>query len=320
VYNEAGNILPQIKQIHQALAGFDYELIYVNDGSTDGTLTELRDIDDNSLSIIDLQRNYGQSLALMAGIDAARGLFVVTMDGDLQNDPGDIPDLLHRAEQGDYDLVAGVRTKRQDNALLRTLPSWLAATLISRTTGLDWKDYGCALKVIRTRLARKLGLYGELHRFVALLAHLDGARMLQVPVRHHPRQIGRSKYGLSRTLKVLSDLLLLLFLKKYFLKPMHLFGGIGILSLFIGSSISVVWLFQRLTNYAGNENSFLLLVGLVLIVAGLQFIGFGIMSELQMRTYFESQSRKPYLIRATYSREDRLIKKTINSAGLASGL
>ena len=300
IRNEAGNNLPLIRQIHQALHAYDYELIYVNDGSTDASLTELRSVREYPLKIVDLGRNYGQSLALRAGIDAAQGTYIVTLDGDLQNDPADIPALLHLAEQGDYDLVAGIRANRQDHALLRKLPSRLAGLLISRTLGLRWSDYGCALKVFRADLARRLKLYGELHRFIAVLAHLEGARMTQVPVRHHARQRGQSKYGLSRTLKVICDLLLLVFLKKYMQKPMHLFGSWGILSLLIGTGLSGYWLFQQLLSHPASGHTTLTL-GFVFLLAGLQFIGIGFMAELQMRVYYESQDKKPYAVRKIYT-------------------
>ena len=299
IYNEAGNNIPLIRQIHQALHTIDYELIYVNDGSTDGSLAELRAVKEYPLRIVDLGRNYGQSLALRAGIDVAQGTYIVTLDGDLQNDPADITALLRLAEQDDYDLVAGIRANRQDHALLRKLPSRLAGLLISRTLGLHWSDYGCALKIVRADLAKRLKLYGELHRFIAVLAHLEGARMTQVPVRHHARQRGQSKYGLSRTLKVVCDLLLLLFLKKYMQKPMHLFGSWGIMSFLIGMGLSGYWLVQQLLSQASGNNTALTL-GIIFLLAGLQFIGIGLMAELQMRSYYESQNKKPYSIRKIY--------------------
>lgn len=299
VYNEAGNIYPMVEQISQALKEYDYELIYVNDGSTDQTLAELRSIPHERLVILDLQKNYGQSLALAAGIEAAQGQFIVTLDGDLQNDPADIPGMLKRAEEGDFDLVAGIRANRQDGALLRKLPSRMANALIRWSTDVHLKDYGCALKVFRADLAKNLGLYGELHRFIPVLAHLEGARVTQVDVQHHPRRIGQSKYGLGRTLKVVSDLILMLFMKKYLRKPMHLFGNWGLLSLFLGLGINAYLLVLKL---AGQEigGKPLLILGMMLVVAGIQLLSFGIMAELQMRTYYESQEKKPYKVRRVY--------------------
>jgi glycosyltransferase involved in cell wall biosynthesis len=299
VYNEAGNVFPMIDQVAQALAGQDYELIYVNDGSTDTTLTELRTVANNRLVVIDLQKNYGQSLALAAGIEAARGEFIVTLDGDLQNDPADILPMVRLAESGGYDLVAGIRANRQDAALLRKLPSRLANALIRQTTGVQLRDYGCALKVFRADLAKNLGLYGELHRFIPVLAALQGARVTQTEVQHHPRRIGVSKYGLGRTLKVVSDLLLMLFLQKYGQKPMHLFGSWGFLSLTAGLGINAWLLILKLSGQDIGGKP-LLVLGVMLVLGGLQLISFGIMAELQLRTYYESQGKKPYRIRRVY--------------------
>ncbi|GAA4413534.1 glycosyltransferase family 2 protein [Nibrella viscosa] len=299
VYNEAGNIYPMVEQVCRALDGYNYELIYVNDGSTDQTLAELRTILHDRLVILDLQKNYGQSLALAAGIEAARGEFIVTLDGDLQNDPADIPRMLKLAEEGDYDLVAGIRANRQDGALLRKLPSRLANALIRWATDVRLKDYGCALKVFRADLAKNLGLYGELHRFIPVLAHLEGARVSQVDVQHHPRRTGQSKYGLGRTLKVVSDLILMLFMKKYLCKPMHFFGNWGLLLLLVGLGINAYLLVLKL---AGQDiwGKPLLILGMMLVLAGIQLISFGIMAELQMRTYYESQAKKPYRVRRVY--------------------
>lgn len=300
VYNEAGNGAPLVEQISRAMHGIRYELIYVNDGSTDGTLAELRAINDSNLIILDLQKNYGQSLALAAGIDVARGAYVVTLDGDQQNDPADILNLLKHCEANDLDLVAGLRANRQDGYLLRKLPSRLANALIRWATGVQLRDLGCGLKVFRADLAKNLNLYGELHRFILVLAHLEGARMAQVPVHHRPRQIGRSKYGLGRTFRVVSDLLLLLFLKKYLRKPMHLFGTTGVLLVSAGIVALVISLINKMTNHE-LQAGFTLITGLILTVGGFQLLAFGIIAELQLRTYFESQGKKPYQIRSMYT-------------------
>ncbi|MGV3558360.1 glycosyltransferase family 2 protein [Larkinella arboricola] len=302
VYNEEGNIFPMIEQIERALIGYDFEIVYVNDGSSDRTLAELKSVHNDRLVVVDLQTNYGQSLALAAGIDVAKGQYIVTMDGDLQNDPADIPMMLRLAEEGDYDLVAGIRAKRQDGALLRKLPSRIANWIIRQTSGVHLKDYGCALKVFRADLAKSLGLYGELHRFIPVLARLEGARMTQADVQHHPRRIGQSKYGLGRTLKVVSDLILMLFMKKYLRKPMHLFGNWGLMALATGLLINGYLLVQKLMGHDiwGRP---LLILGTILVLAGIQLITFGIMTELQMRTYYESQDKKPYKIRRIYKSE-----------------
>ena len=204
--------------------GLDYEMVFVDDGSTDGTLAALRSAKNTRLKIIELRKNYGQSLALMAGMDHSEGTYIATLDGDLQNDPADIPGMLTLLEKGDWDVVAGERANRQDGMFLRKIPSKIANWIIRSTSGVKMKDYGCSLRVFKSEIAKGLGLYGELHRFIPVLLHLDGAKMTQVEVRHHPRQFGVSKYGLSRTFKVVSDLLLMLFFKKYMQRPMHLFA------------------------------------------------------------------------------------------------
>jgi glycosyltransferase involved in cell wall biosynthesis len=299
VYNEAGNSVPMVEQIRQAMKEVQYELIYVNDGSTDQTLTELRAIDDPNLIVLDLQTNYGQTLALAAGIDAATGTYLVTLDGDQQNDPADIPHLLTYCHTNDLDLVAGLRANRQDGYWLRKLPSRLANALIRWTMGLPFQDLGCGLKIFRTDMAKTLNLYGDLHRFMLVLAHLQGARIAQLPVNHRPRQIGQSKYGLGRTFRVISDLLLLVFLKKYLRKPMHLFGTMGLLMM----TISIVSLSTGLINKLVTPTStpgYWLVAGLILAVGGMQLLAFGIVTELQLRTYFEQQGKKPYQVRRIY--------------------
>ncbi|MEL6358131.1 MAG: glycosyltransferase family 2 protein, partial [Bacteroidota bacterium] len=224
VYNERENIRPLIEQINAALAGYDYEIVYVDDGSTDGTLEELYSLNDPRLVVVEFRKNYGQSAALMAGIDAAQGTYIATMDGDLQNDPSDVPHMLKLAEEGAWDLVVGERVNRQDNALLRKIPSRIANYIIRQSSGVHLRDYGCALKVFRSEIAKDLGIYGELHRFVTVLAALEGAKITQVPVKHHARKFGQSKYGLGRTFKVVSDLLLMLFMKNYLARPKRCIG------------------------------------------------------------------------------------------------
>ncbi|GAB4247451.1 MAG: glycosyltransferase family 2 protein [Saprospiraceae bacterium] len=302
VLNEEDNILPMCQRVAVALQGIDYELIFVDDGSTDGTLKKLKSLSDERLKIIELRKNYGQSLALMAGIDHASGEWIATLDGDLQNDPADIPEMLKLAEEGDWDMVAGERTNRKDDFFLRKIPSLIANWIIRQSSGVKLRDYGCALKVIRTDIARDLGLYGELHRFIPVLAVLEGARITQVPVQHHPRQFGQSKYGMGRTIKVISDLLLMLFFKRYLRRPMHLFGGIGIVLFTIGAIINLYlgWLKLLGHDIWGKP---LLLLGLMLVIGGIQFITIGIVVEIQMRTYYESQQKRPYQVRKVWSRE-----------------
>jgi glycosyltransferase involved in cell wall biosynthesis len=296
VYNEEENVGPLLAQLHAALEGMDYEIIYVDDGSRDGTLAALQSAAHPRLQVVELRKNFGQSLALMAGIDTARGEYIATMDGDLQNDPSDIPVMLQLAQSGGWDMVAGNRAHRQDKMLLRKIPSAIANYLIRHLSGVHLKDYGCALKVFHAELAKELGLYGELHRFIPVLASLEGARITQVDVKHHPRIAGRSKYGLGRTFKVMSDLLLMVFFKRYLQKPMHLFGNAGVLLFGLGVAINV---YLGVLKILGNDiwGKPLLILGLMLVLAGIQLVTIGIIVEIQMRTYFESQQKKPYKIR-----------------------
>lgn len=297
VYNEADNIAPLVARIDAAMSGIEYELIYVDDGSRDDTLKNLRALQHDRLSVIEFRKNYGQSLALMAGIDHASGTYIATMDGDLQNDPADIPLMLEKAESEGWDMVAGNRANRKDGFFLRKLPSRIANRIIRKTSGIYLKDYGCALKVFRAELAKDLGLYGELHRFIPVLASLEGARITQVDVRHHPREHGKSKYGLSRTFKVMSDLLFMLFLKKYLQKPMHLFGNAGLLLFGLGAAINLYLAFLKLVMGQDIWGKPLLILGLMLVIAGIQLITIGFVIEIQMRTYYESQQKRPYNIR-----------------------
>ncbi len=302
VYNEEKNIAPLVAQIESALAHLDYEIVYVDDGSRDGTLSELKKIRNPRLRIVEFRRNYGQSAALAAGIEYAEGEWLVTMDGDLQNDPADIPAMLEKAEREHLDLLAGIRQKRQDGMFLRKIPSKIANWLIRRASGVYLHDYGCTLKVFKADLAKSLGIYGELHRFIPVLADLEGARMDEMPVRHHSRQHGKSKYGINRTIRVLSDLQLILFLKRFRHKPMHLFGGWGVLSLGIGSLILFWLLLQKILGHEIGGRP-LLTLGFILFMAGLQLIALGILSEMMVRTYYESQDKKPYKVRKVHGQQ-----------------
>ncbi len=299
LYNEADNIEPLLARTREALHGINYELILVDDGSSDATVRNIRERLDHRTSIVVLRKNYGQSPAMAAGIEAACGKYIVTLDGDLQNDPLDIPQMLQTLQDGGWDLVAGVRQKRQDGMFLRKIPSKIANAMIRRASGVYLHDYGCTLKVYRADLAKSLGLYGELHRFIPVLADLEGARMDETPVNHHARQFGSSKYGINRTIKVLSDLMLILYLKRFRHKPMHLFGGWGVLSLGVGALILLYLLVEKIL---GNDiaDRPLLMLGLILFMAGLQLVALGILSEMHMRTYYESQDKKPYRVRRVY--------------------
>lgn len=297
VYNEELNVKPLVQQISDALKDYDYEIVYVDDGSTDDTVKNLKAIPHPTLKVVEFRKNYGQSLALMAGIDYATGDYIITMDGDLQNDPSDIPMMLDTLQEGDWDLVVGLRKNRQDGMVLRKIPSNIANWIIRTSSGVKMKDYGCALKVFRAEIAKDMGLYGELHRFIPVLASLEGARITQVDVKHHARQFGTSKYGLGRTLKVVSDLLLMLFFKKYMQKPMHLFGNWGVLLFGLGAIINLYLLFLKIGLGQDIWGKPLLILGLMLVVAGIQLITMGIVIEIQMRTYFESQQKRPYKVR-----------------------
>lgn len=299
VYNEEENVRPLAEQLMAVLEGMDYEIVFVDDGSTDGTLAQLKKIGHDRLRTVELRKNYGQSLALMAGIDHAQGEYIATMDGDLQNDPADIPAMLRLAEEGGWDLVAGIRANRQDGLWLRKIPSLIANWIIRTSTDVKMKDYGCALKVFRGEIAKDLGLYGELHRFIPVLAYLEGAKITQVDVRHHARRFGKSKYGLGRTFKVISDLLLMLFFKRYLQSPMHLFGNAGVVLFLIGTAINV---YLGILKIMGHDiwGKPLLILGLMLFIGGIQLITVGIVVEIQMRTYFESQDKRPYKVRRVH--------------------
>lgn len=300
VYNEEENIKPLNKWINDSLNGMDYEIVYVDDGSSDSTIKQIKELNDEKVVLVELRKNYGQSSALYAGIEQAKGEYIVTMDGDLQNDPSDIPMMLELAEKEGWDLVAGIRKNRQDGLFFRLIPSKIANSIIRSSTGVHIKDYGCTLKVFKSDLAKDIGLYGELHRFIPVLASMEGAKITQVDVKHHAREFGKSKYGINRTFKVASDLLLMIFFKKYMQKPMHLFGGAGLVLFLIGSIINVYFLILKI---AGHDiwGKPMLILGILLLVAGIQLITTGIIAELLMRTYYESQNKRPYNVRKIHT-------------------
>jgi glycosyltransferase involved in cell wall biosynthesis len=299
VMNEEGNIKPLLESVRSALAGIDYEVVLVDDGSTDKTRQQILEYADERTILVELRKNYGQSTAMTAGIDYSRGKYVALLDGDLQNDPTDIPAMLELLKREDWDVVAGNRKDRKDGFILRRIPSNIANSLIRRMTGVHFKDYGCTLKVFRREIAAELGLYGELHRFIPVLAKMQGARITQVDVKHHPRQFGKSKYGINRTFKVMSDLVLMVFMRKYLQKPMHLFGTIGFISFGLGALINLYLLALKIM---GNDiwGKPLLILGLILLLGGIQFITIGIIADINVRTYFESQNKKTYNVRKVY--------------------
>ena len=295
LYNEQDNVLLLTQKIHESLVGYQYEIIYIDDFSTDQTKKVVNDLADNQVHLIALKKNYGQSLALAAGIDYASGTYIITMDGDLQNDPSDIPSMLKEAIFGGYDLVTGIRQKRKDS-LLKKIPSKIANFLVRRVTKLDIKDNGCALKVFHKDVAKDLNLYGEMHRFITLLAFLEGAQIKQVPVKHHARHAGVSKYGLERVFKVIADMMLLLFIRKYIQRPIHLFGIFGVLLIGAGLCVNAYLVYLKLLGEDIGTRP-LLTLGMMLIFAGIQLFTIGIVMELLIRTYYESQKKRPYRIR-----------------------
>jgi glycosyltransferase involved in cell wall biosynthesis len=302
VMNEEDNIKPLLEAVRSALKDFDYEVILVDDGSTDATRRRIVENADDRTVLVELRKNYGQSTAMTAGIDHATGMYVALLDGDLQNDPTDIPFMLDLLKREDWDVVAGNRKNRKDGMVLRKIPSKIANALIRRMTGVYIKDYGCTLKVFKKEIAEDLGLYGELHRFIPVLAKLQGARITQVDVKHHPRQFGKSKYGIGRTFRVLSDLVLMVFFRRYMQKPMHLFGTIGFISFGLGLIINLYLLILKILGHDiwGKP---LLILGLIFLLGGIQLITIGILAEIAVRTYFESQNKKTYQVRKIYQKE-----------------
>lgn len=300
VYNEVESIPLLIDTIATTLmkSELSYEIICVDDGSSDGSTELLRKLakSRNDLRAVLLRRNYGQTPAMAAGFKYALGRVVVTMDGDLQNDPADIPLLMAKLEEG-YDLVSGWRKNRQDAKLSRLLPSKIANALIGRVTGVELHDYGCSLKAYRCELVADLNLYGELHRFLPALAFIEGAKITEMPVRHHARRYGRSKYGLDRTFRVLMDLLTIFFMKKFLTRPMHVFGLFGMISMILGTALGLYLTFLKLGLGESIGNRPLLILAVLLLVTGVQLFSFGLMAELLMRTYHESQGRPIYRVR-----------------------
>lgn len=299
VYNEEENIKPLLEATYSALSEIDYEVILIEDGSTDQTISEVKKYANERTKLIIFNRNYGQTTALAAGIDMAEGEYIATMDGDLQNDPTDIPVMLNMAINEEWDVVAGRRANRKDGFVLRKIPSKIANWVIRNTTKVYLKDYGCTLRVYKAEIAQGMGLYGELHRFIPVLAKQQGARMTEMDVKHHPRIHGESKYGLSRTFKVMADLILMLFFQKYFQRPIHLFGGIGIIAFLIGVLINFYLLILKIMgeDIWGRP---IMILGFILVLGGVQFITTGIIAEIIVRTYFESQNKTTYTIKSVF--------------------
>jgi glycosyltransferase involved in cell wall biosynthesis len=307
--DEQDNLRPLYEQIKQALDGrFEYEVIFVDDGSTDGSFETLKGFhgSDRRVRVIRFRRNFGQTAALSAGFLHAKGEIIVALDADLQNDPADIPMLLAKLKEG-YDVVSGWRQKRHDDALTRLLPSKIANWLISRITAVRLHDYGCTLKAYRREVLAETRLYGEMHRFIPAIASWTGARIAECVVNHRPRTAGQAKYGLGRTWKVILDLITVKFLGSFSTKPIYIFGGLGGLTTLGAILCGLAVLYQKFiapSHLSMNRNPLLVLTA-VLIVATIQFILMGLLAELQVRTYHESQNRPTYVIREILDASDR---------------
>lgn len=301
IFNEVESLPPLLQRISEVLQASpygNYEIIAVDDGSTDGSVELLRKLarTRTDLKAVLLRRNYGQTAAMAAGFHHSQGQIIVTLDSDLQNDPADIPHLIAKLEEG-YDLVSGWRKHRQDAKLSRLLPSMLANLLIGKVTGVKLHDYGCSLKAYRSELVADMNLYGELHRFLPALAFIEGARITELPVNHHARQFGQSKYGLDRTFRVVMDLFTISFIKKFLTRPMHVFGGVGLLAMLLGFGLGLYLTILKLGFGISIGQRPLLILAVVLLLAGVQMFCFGLLAELQMRTYHESQGRPIYRVR-----------------------
>ena len=302
IYNEEESLRFLVNQLLDVLRPMNesFELVLVNDGSSDNSEEVMRklSLEVPELVAVLLRKNYGQTAAMAAGFDISRGEIVVTLDGDLQNDPADIPLLINKIRDG-FDLVSGWRFRRKDAAISRKIPSMIANRLIGKVTGVHLHDYGCSLKAYRKEVLADMRLYGELHRLLPVLANIEGARITEVKVNHRARQFGSSKYGIDRTFRVLMDLLTVWFMNRFLTRPMYVFGFCGILAM-IGSFITSVYLLsiKLLGEDIGNRP--LLIFAVLLAVTGVQLFGFGLLGELQIRTYHESQNRPIYRIRDTF--------------------
>jgi len=306
IYNEVENVPELHEELQGVLKAFGrpYEILYVDDGSKDGSHALLKQIADANPEVVVIQfrRNFGQTAALAAGLEASHGDVVIFMDGDLQNDPAEIPRLLQTMEEGDFDVVSGWRKNRQDAAISRKLPSQMANWLISKVSGVELHDYGCTLKAYRREVLKNVRLYGEMHRFIPAYAAWAGATVTELPVNHRARKYGKSKYGINRTIKVLLDLLTLKFLSSYSTKPIQLFGGLGAISIMFGFLATLFVLYSRYFEAVRVHRNPVALIAVFLFLAGLLFITQGLLAELVTRTYFESQGKSTYVVRSVIGR------------------
>jgi glycosyltransferase involved in cell wall biosynthesis len=303
IYNEEKNVEPLHEELRGVLDGLrrPYEIVYVDDGSSDESFVKLRAIaeSDAQVQLVQFRRNFGQTAALAAGIEASVGDVLMFMDGDLQNDPISIPAMLERLDQG-YDVISGWRKDRQDDELTRKLPSRLANKLISVVSGVPLHDYGCTLKVYRREVIENVRLYGDMHRFIPAYAAWYGAKIDEMPVEHRARKYGKSKYGISRTFKVILDLLALKFLNDFSTKPIQLFGGLGLLCLLAGGGAMALTLYQLIFEAVKANRNPLLLLGVLFLLAGLIFLTQGLLAEMATRTYHESQHKRTYAVRRRF--------------------
>lgn len=302
VYNEEENIVLLQGRISEALnnQNFSYEIIYVDDGSKDASYSILKQIaiQNHNIKVIKFRRNFGQTAAMSAGIDAAEGKVLIPMDSDLQNDPSDIPNLLNKINEG-YDVVSGWRKNRKDTFINRKLPSMLANKLISWLSGVNLHDYGCTLKAYRAEVLKDIRLYGELHRFIPICASWVGAKVTEIPVKHHERQFGQSKYGINRTFKVILDLILMKFLTDYVTKPIYFFGGISFVAMALAAASFIWGLILKLANGVDLDATPLPIIGAMFFTVAIQIFMMGILADLIMRTYYESQNKSTYAIEET---------------------
>jgi glycosyltransferase involved in cell wall biosynthesis len=308
VHNESPNIKELYDELTQVLGqyGRSYELLIVDDGSTDDTFDQLAALQarDPRLRVIRFRRNFGQTAAFAAGFAHARGRMVVTSDGDLQNDPRDIPAMVSRIEQG-YDIVCGWRKDRKDTFVNRRLPSMIANKVISWATGVELHDYGCSLKVFRTEVVKPLRLYGEMHRFLPAIASQIGVKIDEIVVNHRPRKAGVTKYGIGRTVRVILDLATVKFLLSYSTRPLQIFGLLGLITGGLGVAITAYLGYIRLFTTQGIGDRPLLLLGVMLVFIGIQLVTFGLLAEVMARTYYESQDKPTYVIREVRESADR---------------
>lgn len=327
-YNEVENLQPLTAEITAAMADLplQYEILYIDDGSSDGTFDLISQLaaTDNHIVGIQFRRNHGQTAAFAAGFDHARGSLIVTLDADRQNDPADIPKLVAKLEESNCDVVNGWRENRQDGFLLRKVPSFIANRLIARLSGVPLRDRGCSLRLFRAEVVKELHLYGELHRFIPEMVNFAGFKMAEVPVNHRPRVAGVSKYGLSRTFRVIIDLITILFLRRYSDRPMHLFGSLGSIFGAVGVFTGLYLTGQKVwAGLTGGWDAFralqigerpLLLLSVLLVILGVQFLLMGLLAELMVRTYYETQNKPTYYIQNIVSDPQEAGSQTATTA------